>query len=246
MGNKVVLITGASRGLGSEIARIFAKNKYNIVINYNNSEKDANNLKQELEKYNIEILLVKADISNEQEVKQMVEKTIETFHKIDVLVNNAGIAIDTMFEEKTKNNFQKILDVNLIGPFLVSKYVSQEMLKQSKGNIINITSTNGIDTYYPESLDYDAAKAGLISLTHNLAVKCAPYINVNAVASGWIETDMNKDMDIEYKKHEEEKILLKRFACPKEIANVVYFLSTEEAKYINNEIIRVDGGTYHV
>lgn len=246
MENKVVLITGASRGLGKEIALKFAKNKYNVIINYNNSEECANKLKKELELYNVKVSLIKADISNEQEVKLMIKKILEKYNRIDVLVNNAGIAIDTIFEEKTKENFKKILDVNLIGPFLVSKYVSEEMLKRKKGNIINITSTNGIDTYYPESLDYDASKAGLISLTHNLAVKLSPYINVNAIAAGWINTEMNKDMDDEFKKQEEQKILLKRFAEPKEIANVVYFLATEDAKYINNEVIRVDGGTYHV
>lgn len=246
MERKVVLITGSSRGLGKEIAKKFAKNNYNIVVNYNTSEQEAINLKEELQKYNIDVLLSKADISNEHEVKQMIKTTINHFNKIDVLINNAGIAIDTVFEDKTKENFQKILNTNLIGPFLVSKYVKEEMMKQKSGNIINITSTNGIDTYYPESLDYDASKAGLISLTHNLAVECAPYINVNAIAAGWMDTDMNKDMDIDYKKQEENKILLKRFAHPKEIANVVYFLSTDEAKYINNEIIRVDGGTYHV
>ena len=246
MENKVVLITGASRGLGKEIALKFAKNKYNVIINYNNSEECANKLKKELELYNVKVSLIKTDISNEQEVKLMIKKILEKYNRIDVLVNNAGIAIDTIFEEKTKENFKKILDVNLIGPFLVSKYVSEEMLKRKKGNIINITSTNGIDTYYPESLDYDASKAGLISLTHNLAVKLSPYINVNAIAAGWINTEMNKDMDDEFKKQEEQKILLKRFAEPKEIANVVYFLATEDAKYINNEVIRVDGGTYHV
>lgn len=246
MERKVVLITGSSRGLGKEIAKKFAKNNYDIVVNYNKSEQEAKKLKEELKNLNTDILLVKADISSEEEVKEMINKTITHFNKIDVLINNAGIAIDTIFEEKNIENFQKILNTNLIGPFLVSKYVVEEMIKQKKGNIINITSTNGIDTYYPESLDYDASKAGLISLTHNLAIKCAPYINVNAIAAGWIETDMNKEMDIEYKKQEENKILLKRFAHPKEIANVVYFLSTDEAKYINNEVIRVDGGTYHV
>lgn len=246
MERKVALITGSSRGLGKEIAKKFAKNNYDIVVNYNKSEQEAKKLKEELKNLNTDILLVKADITSEEEVKEMINKTITHFNKIDVLINNAGIAIDTIFEEKNKENFQKILNTNLIGPFLVSKYVVEEMIKQKKGNIINITSTNGIDTYYPESLDYDASKAGLISLTHNLAIKCAPYINVNAIAAGWIETDMNKEMDIEYKKQEENKILLKRFAHPKEIANVVYFLSTDEAKYINNEVIRVDGGTYHV
>ncbi len=242
---QTVLITGSSRGLGRSIAIKYAQNNYNIIINYNKSKKEAEELKEELKKYNIETILIKADITKEEEIKQMIKKAIQKFQKIDVLINNAAIAIDTIFEEKNKKNFQKIIDTNLIGPFLISKYVAQHMLEQKQGNIINITSTNGIDTYYPESLDYDASKAGLISLTHNLAVNYAPFINVNAIAAGWINTDMNKNMDEKFKHQEENKILLKRFAQPEEIADVVYFLSTKEAKYINNEIIRVDGGTYH-
>lgn len=175
----------------------------------------------------------------------MIDETIKTFKKIDVLVNNAGIAIDTTIEDKTVENFQKIINTNLIGPFIVSKYVGEYMMKEKNGKIINISSTNGIDTYYEYSLDYDASKAALISLTHNLALHFAPYINVNAVAPGWINTEMNKNLDKEYIDQEKEKILLKRFAQPEEIAEVVYFLSTENAKYINNETIRVDGGTIH-
>lgn len=245
MERKTVLITGASRGLGRAIAKVFAKNNHNVIVNYNNSEEGANNLAKELEQYNVEILTVKADITNEQEVKEMVEQSINKFKKIDVLINNAGIAIDTIFEDKTKENFMKTLDTNLVGPFLVTKYVGEYMLKEKHGNIVNISSTNGIDTYYEYSLDYDASKAGLISLTHNLALHYAPYIRVNCVAPGWINTEMNKNLDEEYKKEEENKILLNRFAEPEEIANVVYFLSTDEAKYINNETIRVDGGTIH-
>lgn len=245
MERKTVLITGASRGLGRAIAKVFAKNNHNVIVNYNNSEEGANNLAKELEQYNVEILTVKADITNEQEVKEMVEQSINKFKKIDVLINNAGIAIDTTFEDKTKENFMKTLDTNLVGPFLVTKYVGEYMLKEKHGNIVNISSTNGIDTYYEYSLDYDASKAGLISLTHNLALHYAPYIRVNCVAPGWINTEMNKNLDEEYKKEEENKILLNRFAEPEEIANVVYFLSTDEAKYINNETIRVDGGTIH-
>ena len=245
MERKTVLITGASRGLGAAIARVFAKNNHNIILNYNNSEQEALNLTQELEKYNVEILPVKADMTNEEEIKEMVNTALDKFKKIDVLVNNAGIAIDTTFEEKTKENFIKILDTNLIGPFLVSKYVGESMLKEKQGCIINISSTNGIDSYYEYSLDYDASKAGLISLTHNLAVKYSPYIRVNCIAPGWINTEMNKNLDKEYIKEEETKILLNRFGEPDEIAKVVYFLSTNDAKYINNETIRVDGGTIH-
>lgn len=245
MERKTVLITGASRGLGRAIAKVFAKNNHNVIVNYNNSEEEANNLAQELEQYDVEVLTVKADITNEQEIKEMVEQSINKFKKIDVLINNAGIAIDTTFEDKTKENFMKTLDTNLVGPFLVTKYVGEYMLKEKHGNIVNISSTNGIDTYYEYSLDYDASKAGLISLTHNLALHYAPYIRVNCVAPGWINTEMNKNLDEKYKKEEESKILLNRFAEPEEIANVVYFLSTDEAKYINNETIRVDGGTIH-
>jgi 3-oxoacyl-[acyl-carrier protein] reductase len=245
MEKKTVLITGASRGLGAALATKYAKNNYNIILNYNNSEEKALKLTQELKKYNIEVLPIKADITQDEEIKKMVDTSIKKFKKIDVLINNAAIAIDTTIEEKTKENFIKTLDTNLIGPFLLSKYVGENMLKEKSGNIINISSTNGIDTYYEYSLDYDASKAALISLTHNLALHYAPYIRVNCVAPGWINTEMNKELDKEYIKEEENKIMLKRFAEPEEIANVVYFLSTEEAKYINNEIIRVDGGTIH-
>ena len=245
MERKTVLITGASRGLGSSIARVFAKNNHNIILNYNNSEKEALILAQELRKYNVEVLPIKADITKEEEIKTMVNISLEKFKKIDVLVNNAGIAIDTTFEDKTKENFIKTIDTNLIGPFLISKYVGESMLKEKQGCIINISSTNGIDSYYEYSLDYDASKAGLISLTHNLALHYAPYIRVNCIAPGWINTEMNKNLDKDYIKEEESKILLNRFAEPEEIAKVVYFLSTEDAKYINNETIRVDGGTIH-
>ena len=245
MERKTVLITGASKGLGAAIARTFAQNNHNIILNYNNSKEEALKLTKELEQYNVEILPIKADITKEEEIKNMVKKSIEKFKKVDILINNAAIAIDTIFEEKNKENFKKILDTNLIGPFLLSKYVGENMLKEKQGCIINISSTNGIDTYYEYGLDYDASKAGLISLTHNLALHYAPYIRVNCIASGWINTEMNKSMDEQYRKKEEEKILLKRFAQPEEIAEVVYFLTTEKAKYINNETIRVDGGTIH-
>ena len=205
--NKTVLITGSSKGIGAATAILFAQKGYNVVINYNNSENEALNLSKELEQnYNIKTLTVKCDVSNEAEVKNMVEKTIEVFGHIDTLVNNAGIAIDTTFEDKTVENFRRILDVNLIGTFLVSKYASNYMLQEKKGSIINVSSTNGIDTYYPYSLDYDASKAGVISLTNNLALQFSPYIRVNTVAPGWVNTEMNKELDNEYIEEENKKI----------------------------------------
>ena len=240
---KTVLVTGSSKGIGASCIREFAKNGYNVVINYLNNETSAQILKEEIEKeYNVKALVMKCDVSNEIEVKNMVETIITNFGKIDCLVNNAGIAIDTIFDDKNKENFLKILEVNLIGTFLVSKEVGKYMMNNKSGSIINISSTNGIDTVYPESLDYDASKAGVISLTKNLAKEYAPFIRVNSVAPGWVITEMNKNLDIEFVKEEESKILLNRFADPSEIAKVVYFLSTEGASYINGSIIRVDGG----
>lgn len=240
---KVVLVTGSSRGIGSSTIIEFAKKGYNVVINYFSSEEEALTLKKKVEdEYNIKALAIKADISIEEEVKNMVDIVISEFGKIDVLVNNAGIAIDTLFIDKTVENFRKILDINLIGTFLVSKYVGKYMLERKSGSIINVSSTNGIDTVYPMSLDYDASKAGVISLTHNLAIEYSPYIRVNTVAPGWVMTDMNKELDEDFVKEECENILAGRFAEPSEIAKVIVFLASDESSYINNSIIRVDGG----
>lgn len=238
---KTVLVTGASSGIGREVVRLFAKNNYNVVITYNSDKKGALELESEVNSGN-NTLVLKCDISNEEDIIKMVNSVRDKFNSIDVLVNNAGIAIDTTFEDKTKVNFMKILEVNLVGTFLVSKYVSEIMLKNKSGRIINISSTNAIDSYYVESLDYDASKAGIISLTHNLANYLSPYVNVNCVCPGWVDTRMNSDISLEFRKKQEDKILLGRFANPREIANVVYFLSSEEASYINDSIIKVDGG----
>lgn len=237
---KTVLITGASRGLGASIARIFAKNNYNVIINYKESTQLAENLKNELESnFNVKVLLVKADISNENEVKNMFQKVIGFSSKIDVLVNNASIALDDDLINKDALEFKRVLDVNLLGTYLVTKY-SLDLF--DTGVIINISSTNGIDTGYIESIDYDASKAGVISLTHDFARLLAPNIRVNAVAPGWINTDMTSNLNPDFKKVEESKILLKRFADPEEVAKVVYFLASDDASYINDTIIRVDGG----
>jgi len=242
---KTVLITGASRGIGAATAKVFASHGYNIIVNYNKSKEQAKQLCQNLEKeYHIKAIFLKADISNQQEIDTMLETIRNLNIEINCLVNNAGIDRDSLFQDKNFEDFETTLRTNLIGPFWLSKKIGKEMYERKQGKIINVTSTNAIDTYYPCSADYDASKAGLVSLTHNLAVQFAPYININAVAPGWTNTDMVKELDEEYRSEEEGKILLHRFAEPQEIANVIYFLATEEAKYINNEIIRVDGGWY--
>ena len=239
---KTVIITGGTKGLGKAIAKVFALHNYNLILTYLHDDASALQTKKELEQFNSKVMIVKSDVSSEQEVIKLLDSVKSRFESIDVLINNAGIAIDTTLDDKTVDNFKRILDTNLIGPFLTSKYIGRFMFNQGYGKIINISSTNAIDTYYKEGLDYDASKAGLNSLTLNFADIYAPVINVNAIACGWINTEMNKDMDQEFKDKEESKILLNRFAEPEEIANVVYFLTTKEACYINGSIIRVDGG----
>ena len=228
--------------------RLYQENSlkgYDIIINYVNSSEKAQNLKQELEKeYNIKVLPIQADISNEIAIKNMVDTAIKEFGKIDVLVNNAGIVIDREFEDRTVEDWKKTLDINLIAPFVLTKLVGKEMMKQKSGAIINISSTNGINTYYPTSVDYDASKSGLISLTYDSAVQFAPYVRVNCVAPGWVNTEMNKELPEDFVKEETERILVKRFAEPEEIAKVVTFLASEDASFVNSTVIKVDGGWY--
>lgn len=240
---KIALVTGSSKGIGTATIRAFAKEGCNVIIHYNTHKEEAIRLKEEVEKNDhVKAICIHADLRCEEEIKQMVQQAMDTFGRIDILVNNAGIAIDSLLEDKTKENFMNILEVNLIGAFLLSKEVGRYMMEQKSGTIINISSTNGIDTPYPESIDYDASKAGLISITKNLSTIYAPYIRVNCIASGWVETDMNQDMDASFKEQELSKILLKRFALPEEIANVCVFLASDKASYMNGSVIRVDGG----
>lgn len=241
MNKKCVLVTGSSIGLGASIIRKYASMGYNTIITYNSHKDEAIELQKEInDKYNTESLVIKCDISKEKDIENLKNEIISKFNKLDVLVNNASIAVDTTFSDKTKENYMKILEINLVGTFLVSKIMSTIMNDNS--SIINISSTNGIDTYYEYSLDYDSSKAGIINLSHNLANYLSPKIRVNTICPGWINTPMNKDMDMEFKKQEEDKILLKRFAEPNEIANLIYFISSDDASYINDSVIRIDGG----
>ena len=235
--NKNVLITGSSKGIGLSIAYKFASLGYNIILNSRNID---NTLSKDIEaKYNVKVRSIKGDISNESDVINMFKLIKKEFKSIDVLVNNASISLDNDLKDKSVLEFKKVIDTNLIGTFIVTKYALEIM---NKGSIINIASTNGIDTFYPESIDYDASKAGIISLTKNYAKYLAPNIRVNAIAPGWVDTDMNKDLNPLFKEEELNKIFLKRFAKPEEIASVVAFLASDEANYITGSIIRVDGG----
>lgn len=238
---KVVLVTGSSRGIGKATIIEFASKGYDVIINYSNNQKEADELKNLVEnKYKIKAMAIKADISQETEVREMISSIINEFGKIDVLVNNAGIVYDRNFEEITVEEFEKTLRVNVIGAFIVAREVSKYMEKGS--SIINVSSTNGTKTISPECLDYNVSKVGLQSLTRDLAYQFKPSIRVNAVAIGWADTDMNKDLPQEYIDDEKSKIYLERFANPSEIAKTIYFLASDEASYINSEIVTIDGG----
>lgn len=244
--SKVILVTGSNRGIGKSIVLEAAKAGLDVVINYCHHEEEALELQKEVSKeYNVSVMVVKCDISKEDEVEKMVNDICDAFGGIDILVNNASVCRDSLLMDKSIKDFKRILSVNLIGTYLVSKYVGRVMLENKKGQIINISSTNALDTYYPESCDYDASKAGVISLTHNFAREFAPYIRVNCVCPGWVKTDMNKDLTLEQVEEYNKKILIGRFAEAEEIAKVVMFLASSKASYINDSIIRVDGGKYN-
>ncbi len=217
-----VLVTGGARGLGLAISLYYLKMGHSVVVNYNNSSDLALKLKSE---YGDRVSIVKADVSNEDDVKRM----FDALGKLDVVVNNAGIAKDSDPMEKSAEEFLEVIKVNLLGTFLVSKYAVNHV---DKGCIVNISSTNALDTYYPESMDYDASKAGVISLTHNFSLYLKDRdIRVNVVCPDWIDTDMNLEMDEEYKKS------LGVFLKPEEVAKVVYDVSIDES--VNDAVIRV-------
>ena len=242
--NKVVLVTGGAQGIGKAIVLELAKNHYDIVINYLTSSKAAALLEEEIEKnYDVRVMTVQADVSKEEEVDAMISLIEKQWGGVDILINNAAVDLSNLFHLKTADEFRKTLDVNVVGAFNCSKRVYRHMLDQEYGRIINLSSTNGINTYYPMCIDYDASKAALISLTHNLAFEYGPYINVNAIAPGFIGTDNELDgYDEEFLKEEQEKIMVNRYGKPEEVAYLVKFLISDEANFINNTIIRIDGG----
>lgn len=242
--NRTVLITGGAKGIGHAAALEMAQAGYKIVINYHTSGKEAEELKTNIkEQYKVPVMVFQADVADEEQVDRMVSAAEEKMGGVDILINNAAVDLSNLFHLKTAEEFRRTMDVNVIGAYNCAKRVYKHMLDQEYGRIINISSTNGMNTYYPMSFDYDASKAALNSLTHDLAVQFAPYIHVNAIAPGFIGTQSELDgYDENFLKEECEKILLKRYGKPEEVAHLIKFLVSEEADYINNTIIRIDGG----
>lgn len=244
MNEKTALVTGSSIGIGRAIILELAENGYQVVINYLHSEKQAHELQKKVQReYGVKCLAICADVSDENQVDEMITQIEAELGGVDILVNNAAIDLSNLFHLKTAEEFRRTMDVNVIGAFNTSKRVYRHMIEREYGRIINISSTNGINTYYPMCIDYDASKAAMISLTHNLAMQFAPFVNVNAIAPGFIGTENELDgYDEEFLKEECEKILVKRYGKPEEVAHLVSFLVSDQADYINNSVIRIDGG----
>lgn len=240
--NKVALITGATRGIGKAIALELADNGYNISLNYRALTDEVNNLKVELESKGIKCLLVNGDVTSYETCENIVKQTIDTFGQIDVLVNNAGITKDGLLMRMKQEDFTKVIDVNLVGTFNMTRNTIPFMVKKKAGRIINISSVVGI-TGNTGQTNYSASKAGIIGFTKSLAKEVASRnILVNAIAPGFIETDMTSVLPDNVKESIYAQIPLKRMGNSKEIAKVVKFLASEDSSYITGQVINIDGG----
>ena len=240
--DKVAMITGATRGIGKQIALTLANEGYNIVLNYRTENDELKQLKNEIESKKVKCLTVQGDVTNFEDCKQMIERAIKEFGKIDVLVNNAGITKDMLLARMKEEDFKQVIDVNLVGTFNMTKNVISYMMKARNGRIINISSVVGIAGNAGQT-NYSASKAGIIGFTKSLAKEVASRnILVNAVAPGFIETNMTDVLKQEVKDEIAKNIPLKRMGTPQDVANVVKFLASEDSSYITGQVISVDGG----
>ena len=238
---KTVVVTGASKGIGRAVAKEFANNGYNVVICYNKSVSDAQQLLNEVSQ-TTRAIAVKVDVSNEDDVKNMVEITKKTFGNIDVLVNCAGVSDTRLLIDSTQQDYDFVFDTNMRGTYNTCKLVGREMLSNQSGKIINISSIWGLRGGSCESV-YSASKGAIIAFTKALAKELGSNgINVNAVAPGFIQTDMTKNVTNEIKQEIMESSALGRLGTPEDVASVVLFLASEKSKFITGQVIGVDGG----
>lgn len=239
---KTVIITGASRGIGRETALLFAKNEYNVVINYNKSEEQALLLENEINSKGKSAVAIKADVSNMNEVKAMIDETLKHFKSIDVLVNNAGIAEQKMFCDITENDWENMLKVNVTGMFNTCKCVMPFMIHKKEGKIINVSSIWGLVGASCE-VHYSTSKAAIIGFTKALAKELGPSnIKVNCVAPGVINTDMNANLDMETIDILKEETPLGTIGKPIDVANAIYFLASDKSNFITGQVISPNGG----
>lgn len=239
---KVALITGASRGIGREIALEFARLGANVAVNYSGSEAKANEVVDLIKEMGRNAIAIKCDVSNSEAVTAMVKETIDTFGQLDILVNNAGITRDNLLMRMKEEEWDDVININLKGVFLVTKAVTRQMMKQRSGRIINVASIVGVSGN-PGQANYVAAKAGVIGLTKTTAKELASRnITVNAIAPGFISTDMTDKLTEEVKTEMLRVIPLARFGEPKNIATVAAFLASEDSAYMTGQTLHVDGG----
>ena len=239
---RVAMVTGATRGIGKEIALELAQNGLDIAINYRSMQEGMEDLKKEIEAYGVRCEFVGADVANFEQCENMVKETVEKFGKIDILVNNAGITKDGLIMRMKKEDFEAVIDINLIGTFNVTRNVIPYMIKQKSGRIINVSSVVGVAGNAGQT-NYSASKAGVIGFTKSLAKEVASRnILVNAIAPGFIDTDMTKVLSDNVKEGINAQIPLRRMGNPKEVAKVVKFLASEDSSYITGQVINIDGG----
>lgn len=236
--SKTVFITGSSRGIGKRAAELFYENGYNVVINYNSSEKEASELSQKLSGS----IALRGDVSSEKDVKEMFEKAITHFGKIDVVINNAGVSFSKLVTETTLYDWERLFGVNVTGTFLVSKYASEHMIKNHSGKIINVSSIWGVSGASCESC-YSASKGAVISFTKALAKELGPSgITVNAITPGFIDTEMNRNISAEDREAFCEETPLGKIGTPEDVAKLLLFLASDGADFITGQIIGCDGG----
>lgn len=239
---KCAIVTGASRGIGKAIALKLASLGANIVINYRSSEKEALEVENEIKEMGVQAVCIKADISKLDEVENLIKSAKEKFGSIDIIVNNAGITKDNLILRMKEKDFDDVIDVNLKGVFNCLKSITPIMVKQKKGKIINISSVVGISGNTGQ-VNYAASKAGIIGMTKSLAKEIGSRgINVNAVAPGFIDTEMTESLGDKIKEEAKKNIPLKRFGTVEDVANIVAFLASDESDYITGQVIHVDGG----
>ncbi len=239
---KVALVTGATRGIGKAIALELADNGYDIVLNYRSVNDELKQTQKEIEEKNVNCFLVYGDISKFEDCENIAKQAIDEFGRIDVLVNNAGITRDGLIMRMKKEDFESVIDTNLTGTFNMTRNIVPFMIKQKNGRIINLSSVVGI-TGNAGQTNYSASKAGVIGFTKSLAKEVASRnILVNAIAPGFIETDMTKVLSDNVKEAILNQIPLKRMGEAKEVAKLVKFLVSDDSKYITGQVINVDGG----
>lgn len=239
---KTVFVTGGSRGIGKAVAIKFAKEGYNIVVNYVSDQTNLDELKKEFETYNVKALILKADVTNGEEIQKVVDTAVKEFGAIDVLVNNAGITKDNLLMRMSDEEFDRVIEVNLKGTYIATKIVTKYMMKKRSGSIINLSSVVGV-TGNAGQCNYSASKAGIIGFTKSVARELSSRnIRANAVAPGFIATDMTEVLPDNIKEQVNSQIPMKRMGTANEVAELIYFLGSENSSYITGQVINVDGG----